>query len=500
LAEKRESDGFAWQAFLIFAGCAYTPFMVWVSNPESPAFLSSAVVIVLLTGVGLGLRALFVRLGADPLGISYSIALFLFFVLSAGALVESMTGGRWIALGLAFVSAAIVYRLREVGILKLLVAWGAFFLVASPVLGYFTRSDPGDATVTANTTVDVVSFQGERDVVVIVLDGYASDEVLREFHGFDNSGFLTDLQRIGFAVGRDINANFPVTTLSVVNTLHLDYVAQEQHLTSSDFEALYEMLGGNNTLARLLRENGYAQTYVESGWLGTRCRSMVDECVAVPWPDETVYDISLRSLLRGAPGFEVGQSFGRGAKHSIEWLETDLDGYLANDTADYVYVHVLAPHAPFFLTSSCEMLATDELSGFTAGAPGLSQDAVEARSAGYKAQIQCLNGVLTSVAESAVDNEAVLVMFGDHGSDVGGQHQTDPSDWTDANVRERFGAFFAGYGHGCDFEDVGSLVNVSRRIVGCVSGSDLPDLPSRAFLASEDWDLTEIDLTTASAP
>jgi len=492
-----ESEGFLWQTFLIFAACAFTPLMVWVGNPESPAFLTSALVIIVLTALGLAFRTILVRFGADPLGITYSMAIFLFFFLSAGVLVTSAAGGRWAAFGIALLVSGIAYRLRAMGIFRVLVAWAAFFLLAVPLLSYIQRSDPGEASVEANAAMQIPSIEAGPDVVVVVLDGYASDEVLREFHHFDNSGFTDHLEGMGFTVATNIKSNFPVTTLSVVNTLNLDYVVEEQHLTRSDFEVLYEILGGNNTLARILTDSGYSQTYVESGWLGTRCRSLVDDCVAVPWPDETIYDMSLRSLLRGLPGFEVGQSFGRGARHSLEWLENDLDRYLANDVSDYVYVHVLAPHPPFFLTSSCEMIPTTELSGFTSNAPGLSEDQMDIRSEGYLDQVRCVNRVLASVAEAAVANNAIVVMFGDHGSDIGGQLQLDSSEWTDAQIRERFGPFFAGYGPGCDFEDLGSLVNVSRRIVACLSSDEVADLPLRAFLPSKEWDLTEIDLAVS---
>jgi hypothetical protein len=494
LALDTKSEGFIWQAFLIFAACAFTPLMVWVGNPESPAFLTSAVVIVVLTALGLVVRTLAVRFGADPMGITYSIAILLFFFLSAGVLVLSVLGGRSAAFGIALLVSGIAYRLRAMGIFRILVAWAAFFLLVVPVLSYIGRSAPGEGSVEANSRIHIQSIESDHDVVVIVLDGYPSDGVLREFHHFDNSEFTSRLEAMGFAVDRNARSNFPATVLSVANTLNLDYVVAEQHLTRADFEVLYEMLGGNNTLARILTENGYSQTYVESGWLGTRCRSLVDDCVAMPWPDETIYDITLRSLLRGLDGFEVGQSFGRGASHSLRWLENDLNEYLENDVPDYVYVHVLAPHPPFFLTPTCDMVPSKVLSGFTTSAPGLSQDEIDLRSEGYQDQVRCVNHVLASVAEAAVANDAIVVMFGDHGSDIGGQLHLDGSEWTDAHIRERFGPFLAGYGPGCDFQDVGSLVNVSRRIIACLSSEELADLPVRAFLPSKDWDLTEIDL------
>jgi len=499
LASHQEpaSDGFLWQAFLIFAASAFAPLQVWVNNPESPAFLTSAAVILLLTALGLCVRAVLARLGANRQGITYSIAVFLVFVFNTGKLVDSVLGGRWTLLVLALVAAGMAYRLREMGIFKGLVAWGALLVLIFPAVSYFTRGDPGVATVEANLELSVPFLESRHDVVVIVLDGYASEEVLREFHHFDNTEFDAELEALGFGVGQDVNSNFPLTALSVANTLNLAYLVDEQHLSRADIERLHEILGGNNTLARVLGQNGYLQTYVESGWLGTRCRSLVDLCVAGPWPDETVYDIALRSLLIGLSGLEEGRSFGRGALRNIHWLESDLGQYLSNNVSDYVYVHVLAPHPPFFLSSSCESVPTAEMSGFTAGGPSYSQEQIEKRSKGYQGQVICLNQVLRSVARKAIANDAILVMFGDHGSDLGGQLSLEGNEWTDADIRERFGVFFAGYGPGCDFEDVGSLVNVSRRIVSCLSGEELADLPTRGFLPSKSWDLTEIDLSLA---
>ncbi|MEX2251162.1 MAG: hypothetical protein WD895_03715 [Acidimicrobiia bacterium] len=453
--------------------------------------------ILLLTALGLGVRAVFVRFGADPEGITYSIAVFVVFASKTGEIIDSVFGGRWTMLGVALLISGIAYRLRSVGIFQGLVAWVAFLLLIFPAVTYFTRGDPGAATVKANLEQSVPPLESRRDVVVIVLDGYASEEVLREFHHFDNAEFDAELEGLGFGVGHDVNSNFPLTALSVANTLNLAYLVDEQHLSRADIEGLHEMLGGNNTLARILGQNGYLQTYVESGWLGTRCRSLVDVCVAGPWPDETIYDIALRSLLIGLSGLEEGRSFSRGALRNIHWLETDLGQYLSNSVSDYVYVHVLAPHPPFFLSSSCESVPTAEMSGFTAGGPSYSQEQIERRSKGYQGQVICLNQVLRSVARKAVANDAILVMFGDHGSDLGGQLGLEGSEWTDADIRERFGVFFAGYGSGCDFEDIGSLVNVSRRIVSCLSGSEFADLPLRAFLPSKSWDLTEIDLSLA---
>jgi hypothetical protein len=379
----------------------------------------------------------------------------------------------------------------------ILVAWGAFVLILIPALNFATRSDPGEPSVEANTDFVSPVARSTPDVVVVVLDAYGSNEVLSRFHGFDNSRFYAELVALGVQVGDEVKSNYSITSLSVVSSLNLDYLVGEQHLNRADFEAIYAMLGGDNTLARVLDETGYRQTYVESGWLGTRCRELVRNCVAGPWPDETVYDINLRSLLRGLPGLEAGRSFSRGALNSLRWLENELGSYLGNDVADYIYVHALAPHPPFFLDSSCESTPTRELSGFSTGASWLSDEELALRSAGYANQVRCVNRILTTVAKMAVANDAIVVMFGDHGSDLGGQLYLDGGDWTDEHIAERFGVLFAAYGPGCNFADIGSLVNVSRRVVNCISDAGLEDLPFRAYLPSKGWDLTEIKVPTS---
>jgi hypothetical protein len=331
-------------------------------------------------------------------------------------------------------------------------------------------------------------------VVVIVSDGYASEAVLDESFGIDNSEFYQRLEGLGFQLDEEVVANYPLTAFSVSSVLSLDYVVDETAPTRADAAFLFEVLGGNNVLAESLRAQGYRQTYVESGWLGTQCGTEVDTCVAGPWPDESIYDIVLKSWLRGLPRFEVGQSFSRGALHSMEWLNTGLEPLLTNDAADYIYVHLLAPHPPLFLLPGCESEPRALLSGFTIGTPGSTPEELELIRAGYWSQVQCVNSVLSRVAELVAANDAVMVMFGDHGSDINGQLFVNGSLWNEAQIRERFRPFFAGYGEGCDFLELGSLVNVGRRILSCLGDDSTPDLTTRSFVVEIGGDFDEIEV------
>jgi Sulfatase len=491
-----ESGNIRWQAFLIAAISSFGPLQVWVNNPESPPFLSTALVILALTGVGLLARLGLVKAGWNSNGATFFVVFVIGVIFNAGPLVYTVPGGRWTLIGCAFLLGAIAYRLRSLQVLQFLVIWGVVALMVMPVVAFAETLGSGPMTVTVGSA-NGYHITSRPDVVVVVADAYGSDEVLQEFYGFDNSGFREDLEEIGLTNGTDVRANYPLTGLSVSSALNLDYAVGEQHLSRGDLHLLYDMVGGNNTMARILKDAGYRQTYVESGWFGTRCRSEVDNCIEGPWPDETFYDIARRSVMRGLPGLEDARSFSRGALHAFGWVNDEMADYLANGEPDLIYVHLLSPHPPFFLNSSCEARPDMALGGFTTGIPGLPEQQAEERRDGYVEQVECVNQVLTSMGQMAVANGAVIAMFGDHGPDGSAQLFIDGDQWTDEQLRERFGVMFAGYGPGCDFTDIGSLVNVSRRIISCLAEEDVPDLPRRAYVRNGSWDMTEVDLSLA---
>ena len=492
-----DSENIRWQVFLIVAISAFGPLQVWVNNPESPPFLSSALVIGALSGLGLLIRWGLIKVGWRSDGATFFVVFFIGVTFNAGPLVYTVPGGRWTLFACALLLGVIANRLRTLQIFQFLVIWAVVALLVMPVVAFAETFSSGPTTVSVGSADLAPEITKHPDVIVVVADAYGSDEVLQEFYGIDNAGFREDLAALGLTNGTDVRANYPLTALSVSSTLNLGYAVGEQHLSRSDLHVLYDMVGGNNTMARILKDAGYRQTYVESGWFGTRCRSEVDTCVSGPWPDETFYDIARSSLLRGLPGLEDARSFSRGALHAFGWVHDDLASYLENGEPDLIYIHLLAPHPPFFLNSSCEPRPDIAMAGFTTGVPGLPEQQEQERRNGYAAQVECVNQVLTFLAGNAVANGSVIVMFGDHGPDSSAQLFIDGDKWTDEQLRERFGVMFAGYGPGCDFEGIGSLVNVSRRIISCLSDEEFPDLPRRAFVRNGNWDMTEVDLSLA---
>jgi hypothetical protein len=343
-------------------------------------------------------------------------------------------------------------------------------------------------------------FDVQPDVVVIVADGYGSKSVLDEFYSYDNDDFTDYLQSLGFQVGHGMTSNYGRTALSIPSFFQLGYVLEDSVVDRSARRAMLDVLSGENNLFDVMRENGYQTVYVESGWLGTRCAASTDVCIRSPWPDETLYDIVHRSAFRGLPGFEAGMSFARGSVHSLKWLDDEIGGYLGNEQPELIYVHVLAPHPPMFLDSACLLEANEKVAGFAVGMPRLSESSLEIRRNAYVEQVKCVNEHLRRAARMIAGAGAIGLIFGDHGPDQGGQMYADGNEWNAPQRKERFGILLAVLHEGCDYGDVVSLVNVSRRMIACLSDTDIPSLPNRYFdLSRSAGDSVVIELSDAGS-
>ncbi|MGA2489029.1 MAG: hypothetical protein ABSF99_02415 [Anaerolineales bacterium] len=62
------------------------------------------------------------------------------------------------------------------------------------------------------------------DVYYIILDGYPRQDALLEYHHFDNSEFIKQLEAIGFYVPSCSQSNYAMTDLSLTSSLNMNYL------------------------------------------------------------------------------------------------------------------------------------------------------------------------------------------------------------------------------------------------------------------------------------
>ena len=475
-------EGRPWQLVILASVSFYTPLQVWSNSAERAevtGFLFLGSVIFMLA---VAVRLLLTSVGLDALASTYAVAALVASVSNLGPLI-GQPFGRWFLFAVALLLAALAYRLRKFQLFRLAVGWGSVALVLYPIALTILEAPSEDTAETLDPppVIEAELVAEARDTVLIITDGYASAEVLADLYGYDNRGFFNEVAEFGFEANPNLTANYGRTRLSLAATLQLDYPVGEAALSSGDLDELLDVIGGDNAVAAWFGKRGYRHIYVESGWFGTRCREEVDVCVESPWPDESVYDLASRSLLRNLQGLETGRSFSEGAQHAISWLREDLGGYLTDDVQDFIFVHILLPHPPLLVDEACDTKEQGGFPGFSIGQQDMSAEQLHQARVRYVLQLQCVNDVLTDTATLLAEHDANGLFFGDHGPDSLGQLYHLGAEWSVEQRWERLTTMAVTRVPGCDMRKLGSLVNLGRRLISCISGQALPDLDTRVF-------------------
>jgi hypothetical protein len=108
------------------------------------------------------------------------------------------------------------------------------------------------------------------DVYFIVLDMYAREDVINEKYGYDNSGFLKQLEQMGFSVIECSQSNYPQTMYSLVSTLNMEYLTDVSSVNKdtvlpTDIPINHEEMVNSKTRV-MLEKRGYKTVGFETGF------------------------------------------------------------------------------------------------------------------------------------------------------------------------------------------------------------------------------------------
>jgi hypothetical protein len=215
----------------------------------------------------------------------------------------------------------------------------------------------GHRIVAKNSPVqNLVLPQNPPDIYYFILDMYTRQDLMKDAYGYDNSGFVKDLESRGFYVAQCSQSNYPRTELSVTSSLNLSYL-QELDPRFNDANsiargALWDSLK-HNTVRYELENLGYKTISFANGF---------------PWSewDDVDMFITPPPFSSGMNEFEtlflqttLARTF-----QDFGWLNLDeIDGqnYRDRDTTvfnkmrsiavmpgpKFVYIHLILPHPPF---------------------------------------------------------------------------------------------------------------------------------------------------------
>jgi hypothetical protein len=280
-------------------------------------------------------------------------------------------------------------------------------------------------------------------VYVIIMDAYERDDVLREFHGYDNSPFLNSLEDLGFYVAYGSLSNYRHTELSLSSLLNMEYIQDfpERFGTRPNQQWDIVQLINHSRVRRELECLGYVTVAFETGHFWTE------------WNDADYY------LNRTSGALGGGALAGKISRLESMFLETTvarglIDGWTVSQEGsppapldflvDYrerilfafdqlavvpslpspklVFVHILSPHPPMVFGPQGEPVSEAD---FETASPGPARDSPLLQA--YADQVTYLNTRLLQnlrIILAEPGPAPIILLMGDHG-------------WADRNMEDK---------------------------------------------------------------
>jgi hypothetical protein len=324
---------------------------------------------------------------------------------------------------------------------------------------------------------------GLPDIYLVLLDGHPrSDTELRDF-GYDDTGFRTRMEGLGFDVASDSHSNYNGTELTLSSMLNVtqvpdlpDVVKHRPHTPQGQVRALTTAIN-QGTALDTLRGLGYeivtvpssvssptlygADRIIDGGQMSSFELEIFREGYL-----PNILPVVQRRLFIGQHRDRINNTFDR------------LGGLAAErtDHPRFVLAHLLTPHAPVAFgpageprygwpcfPTDCSMFDGGQIYGDAVLAP-------------FREQFQYLDGRVEGVAREMLahsERPPVVIFFSDHGS----RHDFDDQD-------EMIRSFFVAATPGRPglFPDDVTPINVIPRLLNAYAGTDLPMASEESYL------------------
>jgi hypothetical protein len=333
------------------------------------------------------------------------------------------------------------------------------------------------------------------DMVVLVLDGYTSGDVLAAVFGHDNTSFYDDLENLGFVIPQDATANYSFTEGAMASILELDYVLDEGWLGLDAQEDLRQALSGDPDLYRVFHEAGYEVSYAENAWPGSYCGPAVDICWRDGLGERVVWNLSRTTIF--APLLEGlrPHPFNTISLEHLNALPDMVGRQRESGVPRLTVAHVILPHPPFLLDEACIRQTQGPGHPLRASDPEL----LERRRSHYADQVECVNSRILHVMGQIISEypEAVVMMTADHGSELTRPEDTDLALWSDDELASRMQIFSAYRLPGCNQQVRSTVtpVNGIRLATNCALGTEIPVLPDRNYWVPSRFSGTVLDVS-----
>ena len=448
----------------------------------------------------------------------------------AGAWALAIAAGQVLFFGHGIVLPYLWRGLAFIGLGGGRLAWAAVIVIMLSLAAWLgtrrlavTAATIGVATAVAMPAFDVTNYAVRRwrtarasaqpiaaspdgvvarpNVYFVIADAYDRSDTMKKYLGFDNTSYMDELRDLGFFVGRDARANYPMTFLALSSAFQMDYVISPSTPRYTDRSPFSAILYGDNTAIQTFKRLGYR--YVQGGsgqWQETNCRGREDICIEKQiFGAGQVFRLGFgeteMALMEMTPVFKryVAAARTRGIYSEAITTFAGLTKALRTVPVDapiFVFAHSFPPHPPFIFGADCSV--RDEV--VTDYGPLRDRKDDPASQHRYRQlfaeQAECVSRQMIFFAREIVrkDPGAIVIIQSDHGSDtrVDWSARTPLAGWSAEALEERFSILNAiRVPDRCrqwQYDGM-SPVNTFRLVLGCLQNRQPDFLPDRSFVA-----------------
>jgi len=341
------------------------------------------------------------------------------------------------------VAAAARFATHRLFRLAVLTASIALSGTAALMIGWDVVSSP-DTSLRIPSALPPISLADKPDIVFLMIDGYARNDVLEADYSFDNSAFREELSEAGFSIPSRSSANYNGTHFSIPSMLAMDYLTETgAAIHNSDLLVAAAITGGDNRLVQALKDHGYTYVHGGTGNWNNNCGPQVDVCLPNPVIDATAWAILNRTPLAPLLFSEIGHPFTAVNLLRIPTLSNwEMVRAEWSTGPVFAFIHLVLPHAPMFLDEDCRLRVDPALGGHVIAVDGLTAEDLAERRQAYVEQVKCANRTVESFL-GQLNERTVVVLSSDHGPDARGPLTGSSSDWDELRIRERYSTFTA---------------------------------------------------------
>jgi len=206
----------------------------------------------------------------------------------------------------------------------------------------------GGALVNVNTKNNASTMQDSRDwpdIIYIILDGYARDDVLLNRYGFDNSDFIKKLKEMGFIVAGKSLSNYATTLLSLSTSLNMEYthkLFKESHPRHLREKILIDLIK-HSRVVDFLRSRGYVFVAFSPGINYTEITN-----ADVFYKFSTAFSYFSNEILNTTPipqvfRFNMYDFHRRRVLYILDHIK-EINNF---SKPVFMFVHLVCPHPPY---------------------------------------------------------------------------------------------------------------------------------------------------------